>query len=807
MISPSIIRLLNLMHLGQPKLALRILGWSICIIGLTLALPSVAKADSPPNLTTDIPWTDTGGVYDPNAGIFDATFSGVADIEAAFNNGRRQEETQLGLPANSLGTLNLPGQSVWDGLTDNERALTILNAERIARAGNPPGVIGLPFQNWDAATTQLAQDYADLLISVNGFGHNLPSNNPAVDSPFLRIQNDPVLGPCTEFLSRAENIAGFWTSGTVNPLPIERAIYNWSYADAGSSWGHREAALLQDTDLTNNNPLYGFNNNVGGAASEGFIGFGIANDPSYDPFSFGFSNMGTVVIMVVIDPISTGSCPWDSVPPTSTPTDVPPTSTPTAIPPTSTPTDVPPTSTPTAIPPTSTPTDVPPTSTPTAIPPTSTPTDVPPTSTPTAIPPTSTPTDVPPTSTPTAIPPTSTPTDVPPTSTPTAIPPTSTPTDVPPTSTPTDVPPTSTPTAIPPTSTPTDVPPTSTPTAIPPTSTPTDVPPTSTPTDVPPTSTSTPGGPTNTTVYLSTTYGGNVSGISYRDEDILAFDTETQTWSLFFDGSDLGLTSRRADVDAFTILSDGSLLFSLRGDTYVRGFGWVDDSDITQFIPSSLGGFTQGTLMRYFDGSDVGLSTFYEDVDAISAQPDGSLLISARGPFRVAGLSGRDEDIIRFVPSQLGATTAGTWSAYLDGSDVGLGSAFMEDIWGMHADGDAIYLTTLGYYDVPGLSGSPTDIFVCNATTIGAESACNYEPFWSAGNHGLAVALLDAVHVSTSAAGVSAASALSNLVAAADTDESVADEVDTDDLLQEENEDQIGDEFTDTLYLPFVGAD
>jgi hypothetical protein len=160
--------------------------------------------------------------------------------------------------------------------------------------------------------------------------------------------------------------------------------------------------LLQDKDLANQSPLYGFKNNVDGAGSEGFIGIGVAESASYNPYGFGFSHWGSVVVLNLFDPIWTGSCPWDLTP-TATPTETPtathtPTYTPTA---THTPTD-----TPTA---THTPTDTPtathtPTGTPTA---THTPTDTPtathtPTGTPTA---THTPTGTPTvTHTPTATP-------------------------------------------------------------------------------------------------------------------------------------------------------------------------------------------------------------------------------------------------------------------------------------------------------------------------------------------------------------------------------------------------------------------
>jgi hypothetical protein len=44
----------------------------------------------------------------------------------------------------------------------------------------------------------------------------------------------------------------------------------------------------------------------------------------------------------------------------------------------------------------------------------------------------------------------------------------------------------------------------------------------------------------------------------------------------------------------------------------------VDDSDIVCFVPSSLGATTAGAFVFHFDGSDVGLTTDDEDVDAIA---------------------------------------------------------------------------------------------------------------------------------------------------------------------------------------------
>ena len=72
----------------------------------------------------------------------------------------------------------------------------------------------------------------------------------------------------------------------------------------------------------------------------------------------------------------------------------------------------------------------------------------------------------------------------------------------------------------------------------------------------------------------------------------------------------------------------------------------------------------------YFDGSDVGLSSSSEGIDAVAIDAAGRIHLSTSGSFSVPGVSGADEDVFIFVPTQLGTTTTGTFSSTLvfDGS-------------------------------------------------------------------------------------------------------------------------------------------
>jgi uncharacterized repeat protein (TIGR01451 family) len=246
-------------------------------------------------------------------------------------------------------------------------------------------------------------------------------------------------------------------------------------------------------------------------------------------------------------------------------------------------------------------------------------------------------------------------------------------------------------------------------------------------------------------IYVSSSSGGTVGGVKFGDEDILVFDPASNTWALYFDGSDVGLGA--ADVDAFHINPDGSIRLSLADPATVPGVGSVDDSDIVKFTPTSTGPNTAGSFTLIFDGSDVGLSTNAEDVDAIDVSPAGKLVVSTLGSFAVTGLSGGDEDLIEFTGSSFGATTAGSFALYIDGSDVGLTND-SEDIWGASTSSTGgVLLSTSGNHAVTGVTGDNDDIFVCTPGSTGSNTNCTFTSFWNGASFGFDAEQLDGIHV------------------------------------------------------------
>jgi hypothetical protein len=263
---------------------------------------------------------------------------------------------------------------------------------------------------------------------------------------------------------------------------------------------------------------------------------------------------------------------------------------------------------------------------------------------------------------------------------------------------------------------------------------------------VPPTATNTPTATPNAAeiIYLSSSTGGTVGGVSFANEDILAFNTTTGAYSMYFDGSDVGLAA--VNLDGVALLEDGTILMTFEATISLTGADTVADADIVLFTPTSLGATTAGTWSLQFDGSDVGLTTTNEDVDVVALTPDGKLVISTLGAYSVNGVSGTDEDLLLFTATSWGSTTTGTWSMYLDGSDVGLSTTTSEDVWGAWIDDNGdIYLKTQGSFSVTGASGTGADIFICHPVSLGANSACTFGPglYFDGSAHGIGSEQLD----------------------------------------------------------------
>jgi hypothetical protein len=229
-----------------------------------------------------------------------------------------------------------------------------------------------------------------------------------------------------------------------------------------------------------------------------------------------------------------------------------------------------------------------------------------------------------------------------------------------------------------------------------------------------------PAGQNPSRLYFSLLDPATVGGLAAENEDVVFFNGSA--FSLAFDGSDVGITSLR--IDAFSFLDATRLLLSFDTPGAVPGIaGTTDDSDVVLFTATSLGSTTAGTFSLYLDGSDIGLTTFDEDVDAVERLPSGRILLSTTNTVSVTGVTADDEDLLEFVPTSVGPNTAGTFSLYFDGTDVGL-TSFGEDVDAAAVDAAGkVYLSAVNTFAVTGASGADEDVFVFTPSSLGSNTA------------------------------------------------------------------------------------
>ncbi len=169
-------------------------------------------------------------------------------------------------------------------------------------------------------------------------------------------------------------------------------------------------------------------------------------------------------------------------------------------------------------------------------------------------------------------------------------------------------------------------------------------------------------------------------------------------------------------------------------------------TDILLFRPEQLGADTSGSLEIFLRGADVGLTTSGEDIDAISFDTDGRLVISTLGSAKVPGANGtlsvKDEDLL--------VRNGDVWDLLFDGSDIGLNNS-PEDIKGVAVDANGIAFTTLGLYEIVGLSGAADDFINCDVISTGNDTRVNEcTILFDSGANGMANEGIDAISIDRS---------------------------------------------------------
>ena len=211
--------------------------------------------------------------------------------------------------------------------------------------------------------------------------------------------------------------------------------------------------------------------------------------------------------------------------------------------------------------------------------------------------------------------------------------------------------------------------------------------------------------------------------VNVKDEDIVFFDGSDYT--LFFDGSTAGGTGINGseDLNAFSVVDNDTILMSFETPSSIPGLGAVDNSDIVQynFSTDSFSLYFDGSDVELtLANEEIDAMQLLEDGRIVISTRGG-------GSIDGGAINFEDEDLVVFTPATLGASTSGDWDWYFDGSDVGLDANPDEDGWGLMIDAiGRIYVTTAGAFSVPGVSGENEDVFFFSPTSLGENTTGSF---------------------------------------------------------------------------------
>ena len=219
-------------------------------------------------------------------------------------------------------------------------------------------------------------------------------------------------------------------------------------------------------------------------------------------------------------------------------------------------------------------------------------------------------------------------------------------------------------------------------------------------------------------LYFSTSAGVELPGVAGSGDDADIYSWNGVNYARVFDASVAGLPDS-ADIDALLVVDADTFYMSFKDVVDPPGpLGNVEDEDIVLYDAGVWSLYFDGSDVGLGDGGSD------EDVDAFEILPNGRLLISTLGNGSVPGVGGfKDEDLLRCTGT-FGPATTCTWAVYFEGSDVALTARLGECRRRSVAGANIYLSTIGDFDTGGGNVGQGADVFVCIGATTGAATSC-----------------------------------------------------------------------------------
>ena len=159
------------------------------------------------------------------------------------------------------------------------------------------------------------------------------------------------------------------------------------------------------------------------------------------------------------------------------------------------------------------------------------------------------------------------------------------------------------------------------------------------------------------TYLISTTDSATIGSLTFEDEDVVEYDPNTGTATMFFDGS--AVFSGDEDLGAVSVLSNGNIVLSTKGSATIGALTFGDE-DLVVYDPGT------GVATLLLDGSAVITDDSGSDLDISGVHVDtsGYIYLAMANDSTIGGQSFGNDDVVRYDPN------TGTAVVVFDGESI-----------------------------------------------------------------------------------------------------------------------------------------
>lgn len=164
---------------------------------------------------------------------------------------------------------------------------------------------------------------------------------------------------------------------------------------------------------------------------------------------------------------------------------------------------------------------------------------------------------------------------------------------------------------------------------------------------------------TNGIIILSTENDATLGGLSFGDDDLVAYDPSSNTATLYFDGGAL-FSNGAEDIDAVYVRDNGNIILSTQDDATLGGLSF-QNGDLVEYNP----GINVATLL--LDENQFSNNT---NIDGVHILANGNILLSTNSTETLGGLSFSDGSIAEYNPGTNTTTLYFDENLFSGGADI-----------------------------------------------------------------------------------------------------------------------------------------